>query len=99
PGEEGRSPRRTGKLTCQRKPLLLWNLTLRDGHKTCKPCFRCQQIIVACISPPIADVISNAHQMTRLVVQEVVFDAGEIRARQGELLNLCHPIPSTMTRL
>ena len=68
----------------QGKPAFLRQLALRNRHKTGQARFRSQQVVVARIPPPLADVVANRQQMTRLVEQEVVVHLGQFAGLQRQ---------------
>ncbi len=67
----------TRKQAAQSEPVFLGHLALRDEQETRQAGFRCQQVVPARISPPLAHVVADAQQVSRRIVEEI-----EIHRRQ-----------------
>ena len=65
PAQQRRHAARTGQQAAQREPMLLAEIALGDDDEAGQPRFGGQQIVVARIEPPLADVVANGEQIAR----------------------------------
>ena len=76
--------------TPEREPVLLRQLSLRDGHETREPRLGGQQIVVAVIAPVLADVVPDREQVACTIVEKVVLHLRHRFALTGQLFDRRH---------
>ena len=69
-----------GQQAPEREPVLLRYLALCDEQETGQSRFRCQQVVAGRVAAPFADVIADAQQAARVVVEKLEIHRCQIAA-------------------
>ena len=92
PGQQDRFAAGTGEQAAEGEPVVLRQLTLRNGDEAGEPCFRRQQIVVTGVAPPVAHVVTDRQQMAPVVIEEAIVHPRHLADLNHKLLDRRNPV-------